>query len=460
MSRAETNDEEHMHGVLVFIDTFRTRCRCLLCPRERSIRITHDVAAHLEWDHRKTTREANRIVAALDRTSYTEGGDLLEEARVGHGLGLGAVREEEAENGPERQEGAEPEEEQQPKPLRAAIGESAVCPFCKTEFSRKVSVLRHLKKVHKLGPSEIKKHSASIKNIQSECKRCFKWVSDSGMTKHKRHCKGPEVEAVDETAEPASDVPKGFAKGGKLFYPIFKDYLRRSIKSVSQYVNKGMKVLEFFEKKYKDFKTDRLLYSLDTNTMMPALSTYLKRDEANDSDRKVATMAYKYICKVAVEEFETRYGSDERFSLQDKNAWKSDVMMKMKEYDAELKVIGKKLKTATTVKATAATIAKTNLTYNEKRMKEVARDVLNLPALNEVTEDLVNMSEVEILDKYDELYVRHALAVQALFSTGGKRPSTVANITLGELRSRGWFPRCSCPCSQDAGWRTITSKLH
>ena len=194
--------------------------------------------------------------------------------------------------------------------------------------------------------------------------------------------------------------------------------------------------------------------------MMPALSTYLKRDEANDSDRKVATMAYKYICKVAVEEFETRYGSDERFSLQDKNAWKSDVMMKMKEYDAELKVIGKKLKTATTVKATAATIAKTNLTYNEKRMKEVARDVLNLPALNEVTEDLVNMSEVEILDKYDELYVRHALAVQALFSTGGKRPSTVANITLGELRSRGWFPRCSCPCSQDAGWRTITSKLH
>ena len=33
--------------ILVFLDTFRRTCRCLLCPRQNSVRRTHDVASHL-----------------------------------------------------------------------------------------------------------------------------------------------------------------------------------------------------------------------------------------------------------------------------------------------------------------------------------------------------------------------------------------------------------------------------
>ena len=428
--------------ILVFLDTFRRTCRCLLCPRQNSVRRTHDVASHLEWAHRKSTAEANRIVAALDRTNKTEEGQQLEINRVGYGIGLGNGGEE---NEVERQErlcqgelpdGAPIGEMVLPeKPGRAPIGEKAVCPFCKTEFTRKVSVLRHMKRVHNLGPEMVKKQAAVIKTIQSECLQCGKWVSDSGMTKHRRHCRGKDIETVQETGEKANNVPKGFARGGKLFCPIYRDFVSRCIKSVNQYVNKGMKVLGWFEERNKEFKTDKLLYPLDTNQMMPALSSYLKRDEANDADRGVAIKAYKYICRVAVENFEARYGADTKFTLVEKNAWKNDVMMKMKEYDGDLKVVNKQLKQTTTKNAAAAVASKTNLTYNPDRLKQVARATLNLPELKEVKEDLLNLSNKEIKEKYDETYVKNALAIPALMTTGGKRPGTVANTTLGELRS-------------------------
>ena len=67
------------------------------------------------------------------------------------------------------------------------------------------------------------------------------------MPEHREHCKFEEAPTPVVPNEPAHDVPQCFEKGGALLKPILQDCLTQKIKSVNQYLNKGMKVLEWYE---------------------------------------------------------------------------------------------------------------------------------------------------------------------------------------------------------------------
>ena len=102
---------------------------------------------------------------------------------------------------------------------RAPIGEKAHCPLCQKEFTRKKSVERHLKTVHKLSKQDVKRHMAAVSTTLAECKKCFKWVADSGMTKHLRHCTGTVKDTPSSGAVPAQistrdAVPKAATESG------------------------------------------------------------------------------------------------------------------------------------------------------------------------------------------------------------------------------------------------------
>ena len=261
------------------------------------------------------------------------------------------------------------------------------------------------------------------------------------MTKHKKHCKGKDVPATVETEQPTNEVPKGFAKGGEHFKPIFKAFLVASgLASVNSYFNKGVKVLEFYETVDKKFYVDKLLYMMDTNCTLPPLSIYLKRDGATDADRKTAITAYKYICRTLVEQHETRYGSDERFEFPKKNAFKEDLVLKRDEYDADMRRANMNMNRDTADKAAAAVNSQTSLTYNPERLKEVTAEILELDVFETVKDDLIFLPDEEFVEKYEEPYVRKVLSTESLITTGGKRPSTITQMTLGELRNAEKLP--------------------
>ena len=158
---------------LTFLDKFRRRCRCHLCPLATSIRLTTLIAEHLERDHRIEIADVNKLISVMDKTTHTEGGEKLEDYRAGLGLGLdvelthGPVATPKSTPAPV----AAPESTPRPAPSssRAPIGEKAVCPVCQTEFSRKQSVVNHLKRTHKFGPERVKQYTALIKSVQKEC---------------------------------------------------------------------------------------------------------------------------------------------------------------------------------------------------------------------------------------------------------------------------------------------------
>ena len=66
---------------------------------------------------------------------------------------------------------------------------------------------------------------------------------------------------------------------------------------------------------------------------------------------------------------------------------------------------------------------------------QVIREILNLPVLNAAVMDLIDLSDQDIRDKYREIDLRYSLVLLVLLTMGGKRPSTMANITNGELYS-------------------------
>ena len=73
------------------------------------------------------------------------------------------------------------------------------------------------------------------------------------------------------------------------------------------------------------------------------------------------------------------------------------------------------------------------LAYNPKRLMEVTRFLLELPVLAQTKSDLNEMTPEAITANVDEVKARYALLLELLSTTGGKRPSTVANMTNGEL---------------------------
>ena len=135
-----------------------------------------------------------------------------------------------------------------------------------------------------------------------------------------------------------------------------------------------------------------------------------------------------------------RFGSDDRFSLTEKNAFTTGVGNKLREYDCDLKVANKQLNLDTANKAAAKVQSKTDLTYNPDRLKEVTRDILNMEVFQMVKDDLLALSDDDIERKYVETYLRNALSTEVLITTAGKRPSTIGYMRLEELKNPETLP--------------------
>ena len=70
-----------------------------------------------------------------------------------------------------------------------------------------------------LSKQVVKRHSAAVSTTLAECKKCFKWVADSGMTKHLKHCTGTVKDTPSSGAVPAQistrdAVPKAATESG------------------------------------------------------------------------------------------------------------------------------------------------------------------------------------------------------------------------------------------------------
>ena len=71
------------------------------------------------------------------------------------------------------------------------------CPMadCSKEFTRKNSVLRHLKQKHELAADRISNYKANLSTVKSKCEICGRWVSNARLARHKKnYCKGMSVE--------------------------------------------------------------------------------------------------------------------------------------------------------------------------------------------------------------------------------------------------------------------------
>ena len=75
--------------------------------------------------------------------------------------------------------------------------------------------------------------------------------------------------------------------------------------------------------------------------------------------------------KFAIDNFETKYGSDMRFTLGQRTEWKMDASLKINDYNADLKAVNKRLMVAGAARADDLVRAKVSLTYNLERLKEV-----------------------------------------------------------------------------------------
>ena len=74
------------------------------------------------------------------------------------------------------------------------------------------------------------------------------------------------------------------------------------------------------------------------------------------------------------------------------------------------------------------------LKYNPVRMKAVTNYLLRHPDLKKMRHDMATMDEIELNRNYGEVAMRNLLLCDLLLCGGGKRPSTCANLKVGELQ--------------------------
>jgi hypothetical protein len=73
------------------------------------------------------------------------------------------------------------------------------------------------------------------------------------------------------------------------------------------------------------------------------------------------------------------------------------------------------------------------LKYNPVRMKAVTNYLLRHPDLKKMRHDMATMDEIELNRNYGEVAMRNLLLCDLLLCGGGKRPSTCANLKVGEM---------------------------
>ena len=199
---------------------------------------------------------------------------------------------------------------------RADIGAKTTCPVCKVEFTRKVSLIRHMKKQHQMTAEQVAGHEeqGDIKITSFPCKHCGKFFTQ--VWKHKVRCsKKPltyeKAALVMSDPEPEQaiprDTPLAFESGGSLFLPGLKMFLTKQVGKITavQYYRKAVQIAEFWERRMKHFRTDKLLFAMDCRVMVPSLSSYLASTDTIGA-KTTAIKTYKYIISYSLEVFDAR----------------------------------------------------------------------------------------------------------------------------------------------------------
>ena len=420
-------------GMLAYIDPDKRQVRCKTCltaGREReSVRMCRFVTDHLKDTHHLGDSEVREQLDLLNNTTVTENGRMLLNVRAG----LGEVEYEEEE----QQVVGEVPAEVAKATLRAPIGQKCECPIspCKATFTRKMSCLTHLKEIHRLDQSVVDRYKLLLPTVRGECLQCHQWFASSRLATHRKHCK--PVIAESATAE-LEEAPRAFASKGKRFFPKFSEFARNCLglgsNTARQYISCAKEISDHWEAVKPGFKIDALLFAgeKDSNVVFPSLRSLLNLP-IKDSRKVKCIIAYKHMGQFFIEEFENRYGARDFPSMERKTSTRNDIFLKINQYDKDLRRLNKSCKGATFDKAAKATKSKTNLTYNPDRMKQIVSTILRLPILTRMKHDLINMQSDEIKAKYTESELRFGLSAEALLTTGGKRPSTVAKIRNCEL---------------------------
>ena len=315
----------------------------------------------------------------------------------------------------------------------APIGEKAACPVCSEQFSRRLTAIRHLQKKHPMPAEEAGRLILEIPTVRKECRKCGRWLTN--LKKHSKKCAGQMN--VPNEAVPASnqaDVPKDFGTGGQVIMPRFKAYLQKRLakRTASQYFNKMNAVATFWESSVPNFKVDKLLFPLETSTLVPSVLRYI--EGAEDSDAIVAMKAYKNFVAYLKLDFD-RYESDGKFSIEQRQLWLSNCTEKVGALENEQKLRKRNLEHKAKDKVADAIEAGTDLTYNHDRLRVVVRDLLNCPGFNKYRKALLEHSIDVAKEMYREVDFRYALAVEVLLSSGGQRPHVVSRMQVGELLS-------------------------
>ena len=163
--------------------------------------------------------------------------------------------------------------------------------------------------------------------------------------------------------------------------PKFKAYLQKRLakRTASQYFNKMNAVATFWESSVPNFKVDKLLFPLETSTLVPSVLRYI--EGAEDSDAIVAMKAYKNFVAYLKLDFD-RYESDGKFSIEQRQLWLSNCTEKVGALENEQKLRKRNLEHKAKDKVADAIEAGTDLTYNHDRLRVVVRDLLNCPGFN------------------------------------------------------------------------------
>ena len=146
-------------------------------------------------------------------------------------------------------------------------------------------------------------------------------------------------------------------------------------------------------------------------------------------------MAYKKMGETLKTVFEARYDATPD-NVVLRHAWKTDLINKLGDYNQQLKNLNNEAKRKTQTNAAKKKLEKTDLTYNPHKMVQVANFLLEMPFTADLKTDLCNtdLTNADIREKYSEIQVRFALCLETLLTTGGNRASTVANMTIEELK--------------------------
>ena len=314
---------------------------------------------------------------------------------------------------------------------RAPIGQKTSCPICSTFFSRRYSVIDHMRKKHPMPEDELNDQIKNIPTVLTECKKCGLWKTN--ITTHHKSCKGN----LDKHAtQQSTEVPIAFLPGGQKIMPMFEDYLkegdRLSKRTVNQYLHKIVKVGKVWEQEIRNFLLDKLIYPLETQTTLPSLLSYTKA--AEDCDAIVAIKAYKHFAAFLKVLF-SKYESDNRFSIDTRANWKRYCTEQVEELTKEAKYFAVKVDRKAQDKAADATESGTDLLYNPDKLKRVLKHLLENHEFMVHIESLLDKSEEDLKKEYTEVEIRRALAVYILIKSGGQRPHVITRMKVCELMS-------------------------